>query len=724
MAIERPTFNESWYRVSALCPRLRSALRVYRQHFRGQMWHVLQDPGNNQFYRLNEPAYRFVSLLNGRRSVSEAWDICNEQLGDEAPTQGEAIQLLGQLYASNLLHADVPPDAEGLFGRFQKRVRREIQGTVMNFLFIRIPLFDPDRILNTFLPAVRWIFSWVGLVLWAVIVATGLYFVGGHVGLLARRASGILDADNLPLLYLSFVLVKVFHEFGHAFACKAFGQKQGSGGEVHTMGLMFLVFTPLPYVDASSSWAFRSKWHRVIVGAAGMMIELAIAAGAAILWVYSSEGTALHAIAYNVMFIASVSTLLFNGNPLLRYDSYYILSDILEIPNLSQRSKEYIYYLVKRWVWGVKRARTPAHSRGEKGWMFFYGIASTIYRVFICTAILMVVAEKFFMLGAALALAAGITWVLLPIGKFFRYVLTSPELARVRWRAMLTTAVVLGAMGWGIGLVRAPRHAHAEGVIDSMHRANVYSREGGYVEAVVESGTHVSPDGQPLLQVANPELTLELERLDAERKELELRRQIALGEGKVAEAEILKEALAVKDKRIAHLRQRVERMTVHAPLEGEWIAPDLGEMRGGFLPAGQAIGAVASLHDVRIRALAGQDIASAIMQEAEPTVRIRVKGRPDLECTGRIEKILPAGQETLLAPAMAQAVGGSVATDPAEPERTAERVFEIRIVPDQWDDIPLLIHQRVVVRFDLPDQPLARQWWQKALRLFQKRFHI
>ncbi|KKL71004.1 hypothetical protein LCGC14_2099260, partial [marine sediment metagenome] len=294
MAIERPTFSESWYRVAALSPRLRSTVQVIRQHFRGQMWHVVHDPSNNQFFRLNEAAYAFVAMLDGRRKVSEVWRICNEQLGDAAPTQGEAIQLLGQLYTSNLIHGDLPPDAEGLLNRYRKRVHREVTSYLKNFLFIRIPLIDPDRFLDAVLPMVRWMWSGVGLAMLAALATVGLYFIIGDFGKLVNQGKDIFSRKelmaNLMGMYGSFILVKVIHEFGHAFACKKFGRQGGTGGEVHVMGVMFLVFTPLPYMDASSAWAFRNKWHRVIVGMGGMLVELAIASTAAIVWHFVPSG--------------------------------------------------------------------------------------------------------------------------------------------------------------------------------------------------------------------------------------------------------------------------------------------------------------------------------------------------------------------------------------------------------------------------------------------------
>ena len=387
MPVDRPTFSESWYRVADLRPRLRSTLQTHRQRFRGELWFVLQDPASNQFFRLNKAAWHMVALLDGRRTVSEAWKIANEQLGDSAPTQGETIQLLGQLYTSNLIQAELPPDAEGLFQRYSKRRQREVQGYLTNLLFVRIPLFDPDRLLDRWVWLFGRIFSWYGLGIWIALMLAGGYAIMSRIGELKSGASNVLDPSNLPLLYIGFVLVKVFHEFGHAFACKQMGRRQG-GGEVHVMGIMLLVLTPMPYVDASSAWAFRSKWQRAAVGGAGIYIDLAVAAAAAIVWSVTGQG-AVHGIAFNIMFIASVATLLFNANPLLRYDGYYMLSDVLEMPNLSQRGRDYIYYLVRRYVWGVRQVRNPANDSGERIWLAVYGAASTVYRVFICAFILL-----------------------------------------------------------------------------------------------------------------------------------------------------------------------------------------------------------------------------------------------------------------------------------------------------------------------------------------------
>ena len=728
MAVERPTFHEAWYRVADLRPRLSSGVQVYRQHFRGQMWYVLENPSNNQYSRISDEAYRFIGMLDGRRTVSQVWRICNEQLADRAPTQGEVIQLLGQLYSVNLLHAELPPDSESLFNRYRKRVRRQVQGQLMNLLFIRIPLLDPDHFLERWVSIFGRFFSWLGLILWSMLVATGLYFVVGHIGELVHQSSDVLAPDNLILLYLSFVLIKIFHEFSHAFACKKFGQLNQSGGQVHTMGVMFLVFFPLPYVDASSAWAFRNRWHRAIVGMSGVMAELSAAAVAAIIWSSTSTGT-LHIIAYNVIFVASVSTLLFNGNPLLRFDAYYVLSDLLEIPNLGQRSRNYLYYLVKRYCWGLRRAQNPAYTYGERVWFVFYGIASVAFRIFICIRILLFLndrlPEELFILVPLFAFSAIVAWVFVPVGKFLQFLATGAELTRQRARAVGLTFGTFCLIAVCIGLIRVPDYWRVEGVVEPVRLAIVHAESDGFVVDFLPSESKVSSGGSALIRAVNPELEAERKSSVAERSSLEVQRRIAEMQ-EIAAAQILDEQLGALNEKIARLEYELASLELDSPFSGTWVAPDIEHSMGTYLPRGQSIGFVASLDDVIVRATAVQEVAAMLVEQAAKGVEIRVKGRPKLKLTGEIEKISPAGQELLPSEALGYAVGGSIPTlsQDSRGTRAAEKFFEVRIRPSADSSVRLLTGQRVVVRIRMFPKPLAVQWWRSARQLFQRRFHI
>ncbi len=742
MAVDRPTFSESWYRVTSLRPRLRATVQVHRQHFRGQMWHVLQDPGANQFFRLNEAAYEFVALLDGRRTVGEVWRICTDQMGDSAPTQGEAIQLLGQLYASNLLRAELPPDAEGLLQRYKKRRLREVQGYMTNLLFIRIPLIDPDHFLDRWVGLFGKVFTAVGFVLWLGIMATGLYFLAGRAGELADRSQGIFDPSNLALLYLSMVVIKIIHEFGHGFACKRFGRRAGSGGEVHVMGVMFLIFTPLPYVDASSAWALRSKWQRAMVGAAGMFVELAIAAIAAVVWANTATGTTLHAVCYNMMFIASISTLLFNGNPLLRYDAYYILSDLLEIPNLSQRSKEYIYYLVKRWVWGVKRAKNPAHSAGERAWFLFYGVASTIYRVFILVMILAFLGDRLPEQLKFVAIILGgvslIMWLFVPLGKFLRYLAINPELTRNRPRAVITTLLTVGAIVSVIGLMPAAEHVRLEGVVEPVQIQVIYADTDGFVREVTPSGSRVSPDDPtPLVSAINAPLDARRRKLLAAHRQLEAHKAIALDAGRTTELNFRNDQLLVSKGQIADVERQIAALHIRAPFAGQWISPNIDRAVGAFLKQGEQIGMVAG-DAVRIRATADQEVIALLWERYEQgligdeDIEIRVKGLPDIQVAGRITRRVEVGKDRLPSAALGYAAGGSIRTDMKDPKgmKAAEKFFELLVAPDavadaasHWDrKVPLLSGQRVILRVSLPPRPLASQWYRSILQFIEGRF--
>lgn len=734
MAVDRPTFSENWYRVCELKPKLRANVQTYRQQYRGNMWYVVRDQSANQFFRLNDAAFHFVGLLDGKRTIAQAWDICNEALGDRAPTQGEAIQLLGQLYTSNLLHGDMPADAIGMFDRYHKRMTREIRGYLMNMMFIRIPLFDPERILEEWHKVFGWFFGKVGFLLWMIVVGLAAYMIAPHLGTLWQNASpqALLETSNLMLLYLSFGLIKLVHEFGHGFACKRFGKVTGSGGEVHTMGIMLLVFMPVPYVDASSSWAFRNRWHRAFVGAAGMYVELFVASIFAIIWTQTSEGSVINALSYNIMFIASISTLLFNGNPLLRYDGYYILSDILEIPNMSQRGKDYFYYLVKKYIYRARNPRNPAHSLGERIWLILYWAASTVYRIFICAAILLYIAGVLFFIGFLLAVGAVATWVFVPLGKFIKFLATSPEIARTRgWSIFVTVAFFAAVIGF-IAMFDMPDRDRADGVVEPRQIAIVHMSETGKIDKTVPTDTLVKK-GEAVVVAINPEIETRYKQLQDELKLTQIKIDEARKEDP-AEVQRHKNKLIAIMKEINRNRERLENLKVKSEFDGKWVSPEIEQMHGAYVQQGERLGLIANTDDIVIRVVAPQYLGPRIFDELKignTEVELKVKGYPDMAFTGVIEKVNPAGNRQLPSPAIGIMVGGSIEVDTSDQHGTkaAENIFIVTIKPKNLEENPgvvekLLSGQRVVARFTMPEKPLGTQWYRAVRQLVQKRFQI
>lgn len=727
MAVDRPTFDENWHRIADLKPRLRSVTQVNRQHYRNQRWYVLRDPGNNQSFRVDEVAWAFVSLLDGKRTISEAWRAVNDRFGDRSPTQGEVVRLLGQLYTSNLLHSDLSKDAVGMFERFKRRRHREVGGYFMNLLFARIPLFDPDALLDWLRPVFSWVFGPVGLVLWLLLVGFGLYSIAGKTTELFNQAQGVLQPTNLVYLYLCFAGIKLIHELGHGIACKRYGEYENNQGEVHTLGIMLLVLTPVPYVDASSAWVFRSKWRRVMVGAAGMYVELAVAAVAAVVWARTADNTLIHALAYNLLFIASVSTIMFNANPLLRFDGYFILSDLLEMPNLNDRSKKWLYYIVRRFIYRVQKTENPAHSTTEQIIFPIYGIAAFIYRIFIGVVIVLFVAETLPFIGLIMGVMAILTWLVVPLVKFSYYLLTNPELQRTRVRSIGITGVVFAGIVALIVMLPMPAYVYAPGIVEARHQVTINAKASGMLEHALASGTKVHTNQDVLTQLSEPALQYQLQSLQASKQETSLRMSAAFAAGKESERQAYAAQLRAAEVQIARIQRDIESLRITTPIDGYWLTPDLNQRQGAYVNRGDELGTVASLDDLIITAAADQWNGPRLVSETseEATVDIRIDGWPDVNFQGHVRRILPMASDRLPSEALGMAAGGRVmnATDAQRPDQASQAVFEIRIDVEHDPEKPvsLMPGQRVLVRFPLQDQTLMTQAWIYMSQLLQQR---
>ena len=450
-----PFLSSSWYRVAGLRPKLREHAVVHRHRYRGDVWYVVHDHATARLHRLSPAGYVVVGAMDGMRTVEKLWHEAMTRLGQEAPSQDEIIYLLAQLHAADLLQTEVSPDFAELLERATRTERSRWLKNVLNPLALRIPLWHPDTFLERTLPLVKWLFGWRGAVLWLLVVLPAIVLAAQHWQELGDNATQrILAADNLLLIGLSYPILKALHEFGHGYAVKAFG------GTIHEFGIMFLVFAPMPYVDASAASEFRSKWQRAIVGAAGMLVEVFVAALALYVWLAVEPGL-VRALAFNVMLIAGVSTVLFNGNPLLRYDGYYILSDILEIPNLATRATRYWGYLVMRYAFRTEDQEFAA-TRGERVWLFLYAPASFLYRQMVILAIAIFIASEYVAVGIAIAVWSLMTGVVMPAAKALWQVMASPRFRRNRARAVATTFASGGSRGNSV--VPDPRAAlHDDG---------------------------------------------------------------------------------------------------------------------------------------------------------------------------------------------------------------------------------------------------------------------
>jgi putative peptide zinc metalloprotease protein len=715
--VAQSLFSTSWYRVAEVRPRLRNHAQIHRHVYRGGVWYVLQNHSTGKFHRFTPVANLIIGLMDGKRTVQQIWDLAAERLGDDLPTQDEVIKLLSDLHKADVLQSDAPPDARETEQRRKKQVRAKWKQYIGNPLSLRFPLFDPERMLRALMPLLAPFLGWFGAALWVAVVGCAVVLGAMHWSELSSdMVDRVLAIENLLLLWFIFPLIKLLHELGHAVATKA------GGGEVHEMGIMLLVMMPVPYVDASSATAFRDKRSRVLVGAAGMMVELFIAALALIAWVYLAPGIE-RAIAYNLILVAGVSTLLFNGNPLLRYDAYYILSDWIEIPNLAQRSNEYLGYLVNRYGFGVEGGIQPASARGERGWFVFYSIASFFYRMFMMISIAVLVATQFFVIGVLLAVWALVSMLIVPVGKKLAYLLTSPAIATHRQRAVLVTAAFVGAFAWAFAWLPAPSSTLAEGVIWAPEDAQVRATVDGFVSRVVARPEQRVRKGDLLIQCEDPELRARTRLLQAQLAELDARYGAAVPTRRV-QADVISEQRAHILEALALANRKQAELQVRSPADGIFVMQDAQNVPGRYAQRGETLAYVTDRAASTVRVVVPQ-AAGDLVKKGTRSVEIRSADSVSRPIQARIQREVPAATDDLPSMTLSLQGGGKIGLDPSKPGdgKALEKLFvlDLELPPGRQANY---LGGRVYVRFEHDPEPLADQWYREIRRAFLKSFNV
>ncbi|MCZ6831910.1 MAG: hypothetical protein O7F73_20430 [Gammaproteobacteria bacterium] len=710
-------YSALWYRVAQLKPRLRSHAVVERRHYRGQLWYVLQDQSSTRHFRFNPAAWYLIGRMDGHSTLQEIWDSAREHYAEDVPSQDETIQLLSRLHSNDVLHCDVPPDCQELFRRHQKTNNTRLKRRFLSPMSPRWSVLDPERLLNRHLPWVRTLFTWPAAVIWSLVTLSAVLLAGSHWAELSNNViQTVLAPHNLPLLWLSFPLLKTLHELGHAFATKVWG------GEVHDMGIALLVLTPVPYVDASSASGFSDKRKRILVGAAGMMVELFIAALALFLWLLVEPGT-VRDLACVIMFIAGISTVLFNANPLLKFDGYYMLVDAIEIPNLANRASQYYGYLVKRYCFGVSQAQSPVTTSGERPWFACYGVSAFVFRLFIAFAIILFVAGKFFVIGVLLAAWAGSTMLLLPLLRMLLFLLHSPQIARQRTRALLcsiTAATLFTAL---VGFLPVPYWTRVDGVIWMPEQAQVRAGvDGNITRLLARPGEQVNAQ-QSLFHSEDPFLSYEVKILRAQVAELTARHHAAASIDRVG-ANILAEELHSVRAQLNQAQEQLGKLLVKAPAGGTFIVPGAQDLPGRFVRQGELLGYVARLADTSVRVVVSQADIGLVRQQTE-AVQIKFYSDRNRSVAARIQREVPAANFQLPSKVLGSQGGGRILVDPADVHgrRAQQQVFQLELAV--LDEIPAAYYgERVQVRFDHGAVPLAQQWYRRGRQLFLRSFGV
>lgn len=558
--------------VQVAIPARRCDLIVGEQQHQGHKMYFVKDPLTLKYFRFAPAEYQVFQWLDGVRTLDDVQRDFAREFTLRDVSSGELLPLIQRWQQLGLLQESGAMATARILSAQQRARRGRWLTSVSGILYMKVRAFDPDQLLNRIYPWVRWMFQPAGIVLGICAMFSAALLVTARFEEFTsqpemQNLQAFFNLQNIVWLWLAVGIVKVLHEFGHGLTCKHFG------GECHAMGLLFMCFTPCMYCDVSDSWMLPNKWHRIGIAAAGVYVELLVAALATFVW-WSTVPGVLHSIAFSAMLFGSVQTLLINANPLMRFDGYYVMSDYLEVPNLRQKSYALTRYYLRKWFWGT---RDSAPGTGGLGFVL-YAVTASVYRVVLTVGMIWFLSAvlepyKLAALGWVLAAMAFTSIVLVPVGQGIAAGVRNPAGMRPSsWWRPLMAAVLLCGLALAFFQAPLPRRAYAVLTMEPVSSALVStSSRSRIVKQHVLPGQRVRR-GDPLVELENTDLRLQAERMEQQRDLLRVRSRVAAALLDPAQAQSIQVALKELEPQLAILHQRIEDLVLRAPIDG-WVIP-------------------------------------------------------------------------------------------------------------------------------------------------------
>jgi putative peptide zinc metalloprotease protein len=491
--------------------RVRADLQTTPQKYEGKTHYVVKDPVSLRYYRFNEQEHYVIRQLDGTHTLEETQKSFEKEFRPHRLTLEDLEHFARQLLTAGLVQHESAQAGKTLFDRRLKQRRMRRLAAFTNILYIKLPIFDPDRLLRAMLPYTRFIFTTWFLVLSIGFMLSAVALVATHFQTFYDRLPNyqyFFQFNRLLYMWIALGIVKVIHEFGHGLSCKAFG------GECHEMGALFLCFSPCLYCNVSDSWTLPNKWKRILISFAGIYVELVIAAAATWIWWNTPGRPFINNVALCLMVLCSVSTFVFNANPLMRFDGYYMMADWLEIPNLRDRSNRLLSNLFQEKCLGIEVQPEPYMAPRRQLLFVSYAVVSYVYRWVVTFSILYFLYNwlkpyKLDALSALLAIAAVVSMLGWPAYRMVKNIRQRGRLPDMKRGRVTVTAGVLAAVLLAFFLVPLPiARVQDKGLVqvEPENIAQVAPTDSAVLTGLfVQNGQPVSP-GQRIAAFADPEL--------------------------------------------------------------------------------------------------------------------------------------------------------------------------------------------------------------------------
>ena len=692
--------------------RVRKCLKFSTRLENGESFVTVEDPVRSKHFRIGLAEYRFIAKVNGVRSNAQILELLQaEQQSNQAESakadhiQADQVpQIANWLLAMNLVTVNKADNANRLNAMAQQIDKAKLVGW-MNPISMKVSLFNPNRFLQGIQPATEWLFSsWIVL-LWVI---TGVYSLSCLVSNWQRvyaSSAGAFSSDGWLWLLLTWFVLKVFHETAHGIACRRYG------GEVPEFGVLFLLFAPMAFVNVTSMWRFSNRWQRMVVSAAGMYIELWIAFFAIIVW--SQTDGVVASTAFSVMVMSSVTTILFNANPLMRFDGYFLLSDFLAIPNLYGKGSQWFSESVKQLFFGVPRQ--TQFRVNERFAVAVYGVMSFFWKISISLGL--IIAASVLLQGAGLVLSGigVVLWFGLPIARQIA-LLTSKEsqFSINKVRTGISVLCLAGLVAAGFYVFQAPATKSAPAIVQFCNESIIRSDASGFVTAIhVVEGQNVVK-GDLLLELTNPELANELVDLTRLQDEARIQSRIYQQEGNQAMMQAENKRALRLTAQIVEKQAAAEGLKVSANCDGVVVARELQNRLGSFVERGDQILTLAKLVDKEVVVSVDQSEYDAAVWASGKQLRLMFPGRPVVNAT--LVSINPRASTTPTFPSLTATMGGSLAVRPASNSSSSEGDPNFELLSPRFDvtvAVPesfgqeILAGQRGQAYFESTEQSLA-----------------
>ena len=649
--------NEQTFEFSQARLQLKDSLRFTMRQNGDAIDYLVEDEVTGRFFRVGLAQYTFLTMLDGRRTVSTAMMKSATILREHAIDESEAANLCKWAIESGLVDSETGNSTARRLEQHEQ-LQKQKMVSYLNPMTMRMPLFNPDPIVSRIAHFTGFLVSPAGAVIWLTVCIYGFLMLAQNWSEFINGRVNSFGAMDIVWVGLTWCVLKLVHELAHSVVCKKFG------GRVQSCGILLLLMIPMPYVDVTSSWRFDNKWKRILTSAAGMMCEVFIAAIACYVWVKSGPGP-LQYHAGNVIISATLHTLLFNVNPLMKFDGYFMLADWLEIPNLAVHGRSWLKGKFKRAYFGNKPAKLK--ETGFRGLAVrAYGVLAMAWFFSIAIGLSLAASGLIEGFGLIVALIGLVMWAGVPLFKLTQYFLVGTKTERPNrvWfaSAMALTLLVAGGFFY---LCPSPSVVSAPIVIDYEPLHIIRSNAEGFVENIHVTDGQAINEGDLLVTLSNPELKHELRSLKIDIQISRLRYNAFFNQSEVSKAMLEEKSLESMLKRESELSDRIAELSIYAPSSGNVLARDLDSNVGKHLQPGDEILSIATAGEIHAIALTRQDDIKWVVENPESEIELRIWGRHQSELLkGRVKHINPRARDDLPHEAFAASVGGPLAVVP------------------------------------------------------------